>query len=324
MADKIYISTRDFPVSDEQKTYLEDCAHSGTRQAEVIWRAPDEMTPEDYESASALLNFFPPQQVRLAKHLEWMQLASAGANQFCEPGILPEDAVLTNASGAYSISVGEHMIAMTFTMVRNFGQYRVNQTQHLWQSEGKILAIEGAHILVLGMGDIGSFYARKMHALGAHVTGVRRSEREKPDYLDRQVTLEHLEEVLPEADIVAMVLPGGPATEHLIGEKELALMKEGSYILNVGRGSAIDPAALRGALDAGHLAGAALDVTEPEPLPEDDPLWDYKNVLITPHAAGWWHLQKTFDLVVGIFGENLKNYAHKKSFKHVVSRELGY
>ena len=324
MSDKIYISTKLFPVTEEQTAYLEECARGGSRPVELIWRAPEEMTAEDYASAAALMNFFPPQGVSQAKNLEWMQLSSAGADVFCKEGVLPENCVLTNGSGAYSLSVGEHMQAMTFALIRNFPQYKANQVEHVWKDEGRIISIEGATVAVLGMGDIGSFYARKMNALGARVIGVRRHEHPKPDYVDEQATFEQLDEVLAKADIVAMVLPGGEETRHLINDRTLALMKEGSFILNVGRGSSIDQEALCRALESGHIQGAALDVTDPEPLPADHPLWSCRNVLITPHVAGWWHLRETFNRVVRIFGTNLKHFVNGEALENIVNRNLGY
>ena len=324
MSDKIYISTKQFPVTEQQTAYLEECARGGSRPVELIWRAPEEMTAEDYASAAALMNFFPPHGVSQAKNLEWMQLSSAGADVFCKEGVLPENCVLTNGSGAYSLSVGEHMQAMTFALIRNFPQYKANQVEHVWKDEGRIISIEGATVAVLGMGDIGSFYARKMNALGARVIGVRRHEHPKPDYVDEQATFEQLDEVLAKADIVAMVLPGGEETRHLINDRTLALMKEGSFILNVGRGSSIDQEALCRALESGHIQGAALDVTDPEPLPADHPLWDCRNVLITPHVAGWWHLRETFNRVVRIFGTNLKHFVNGEALENIVNRNLGY
>ena len=324
MSDKIYISTKLFPVTEEQTAYLEECARGGSRPVELIWRAPEEMTAEDYASAAALMNFFPPQGVSQAKNLEWMQLSSAGADVFCKEGVLPENCVLTNGSGAYSLSVGEHMLAMTFALIRNFPQYKANQVEHVWKDEGRIISVEGATVAVLGMGDIGSFYARKMNALGARVIGVRRHEHPKPDYVEEQATFEQLDEVLPKADIVAMVLPGGEETRHLINDRTLSLMKENSYILNVGRGSSIDQEALYRALESGHIRGAALDVTDPEPLPADHPLWSCRNVLITPHVAGWWHLRETFNRVVRIFGTNLKHFVNGEALENIVNRNLGY
>ena len=124
---------------------------------------------------------------------------------------------------------------------------------------------------VLGLGDIGGDYARKVHALGAHVIGVRRTNRNKPDYLDEQHTMDDLDTLLGRADIVAMVLPGGSTTNHIMDERRLRLMKKGAYLINVGRGNAIDPAALKAVLKDGHLGGCGLDVTEPEPLPPEEP-----------------------------------------------------
>ena len=122
--------------------------------------------------------------------------------------------------------------------------------------------------------------------LGAHVTGIRKSRKPKPEYVDAQYTMEALPELLPQADIVALSLPGYSDTKGVIGEKELHLMKENTILLNVGRGTAIDSLALAKALQEGAIYGAGLDVTDPEPLPEDHPLWDAPHCIITPHVSG--------------------------------------
>ena len=324
MSDRIYVSTHRFPLTKEHLQYLKDCAGSGDRKAELIFRAPEDMTQEDLDLAAGTINFFPPSMLSRAKHLEWVQLTSAGADAFSQKGILPDSCVLTNASGAYSLSVGEHMIAQTFALARNLPENARDQSDHVWGPLRPAVSIEGCVILVLGLGDIGGSYAAKMKALGAYVIGVRRHEGIKPSSVDEVVTIDHLEEVLGRADIVAMVLPGGKATEHLIGDRSFCLMKKGVCIVNAGRGSAIDPEALMRALDSGKVRGAALDVTEPEPLPKDHPLWDYRNVLITPHSAGWWQLSRTLDLVVRICGENLSAFSRGMPYTHVVDRSLGY
>ena len=324
MSDKVYVSTRLFPLTPEHLRYLEQCAVSGSRKLELVFRAPEEMKQEDLDQAVATINFFPPGLLSRMQHLEWVQLSSAGADLFAAKGVLPESCVLTNASGAYSLSVGEHMIAQTFALARNLPSYSWDQGAHIWGPLRPVLAVEGSTVLVLGLGDIGSFYARKMRALGAYVVGVRRHEGDCPDSVDEVIVSDRLSEYLPKADIVAMVLPGGKSTEHIMDDSAFSLMKEGAVILNVGRGSAIDPDALMRALDSGRLRGAALDVTEPEPLPKDHPLWDYRNVLITPHSAGWWQLDETLNRVVRICGENLKAFSEGRPLTHVVNRELGY
>ena len=324
MSDKVYVSTRQFPLTAKHLEYLRECAVSGSRKLELVFRAPEEMTPEDLDQAAATINFFPPGMLSKAKHLEWVQLASAGADLFAAKGILPDSCILTNASGAFSLSVGEHMIAQTFAMVRNLPLYSCDQREHVWGELHPCLAIEGSTILVLGLGDIGCSYAGKMKALGAYVIGIRRHEGACPDCVDEVVTTDRLKEVLPKADIVAMVLPGGKATEHIIDDKAFSCMKDGVFLLNAGRGNAIDPDALMRALDSGKLRGAALDVTEPEPLGRDHPLWDYKNVLITPHSAGWWQIPETLNRVVRICGENLRAFSKGEALTHIVNRELGY
>ena len=322
MSDRVYVSTRQFPLTREHLEYLQECAVSGSRKLELVFRAPEEMTPEDLDQVTATINFFPPAMLSRAKHLEWVQLASAGADLFAAKGVLPDSCILTNSSGAYSLSVGEHMIAQTFAMARNLPLYSCDQKEHVWGVLHPCLAIEKSTILVLGLGDIGGSYAGKMKALGAYVIGMRRHEGACPDYVDEVVTADRLEEVLPRADIIAMVLPGGKATEHIIDDRAFSCMKDGAFILNVGRGNAIDPDALMRALDSGKIRGAALDVTEP--LGQDHPLWNYKNVLITPHSAGWWQIPETLDRVVRICGENLRAFSKGEALTHIVNRELGY
>ena len=324
MSNKVFVSTLSFPLTKEHLSYLQSCAVSGDRKAELIFRAPEEMTADDLDQAAGVINFFPPSMLSKAKNLEWVQLSSAGADAFTAEGILPESCVLTNASGAYSLSVGEHMLAQTFSLIRNFPAYSSEQRAHIWGPKRPVLSVEGSTVLVLGLGDIGSFYAGKMKALGAYVIGMRRHMRDIPDCVDEIATIDHMKEYLPRADIIAMILPGGKATEGLIDDDAFAVMKDGACILNCGRGSAIDTDALMRALDRGKIRGAALDVTQPEPLPEDHPLWDYSQVLITPHCAGWWQLDETLNRVVAICGENLSAFSKGEAYSHVVNRKLGY
>jgi phosphoglycerate dehydrogenase-like enzyme len=136
--------------------------------------------------------------------------------------------------------------------------------------------------------------------------------------------MDRLDEVIGRADIVAMVLPGEPETRHIMNEDRLRAMKKGAYLINVGRGSAIDPDALKHVLTDGHLGGAGLDVTEPEPLPADDLLWTLPNVIITPHVAGQFNLPETIERIVRMTGENMNAWACGRKLKHIVNRKTGY
>lgn len=324
------------PVEEQQKEYLKSRAEGCKKEAELIWKRPDEVTADMAAEADAIIGNIAPEVLRRANELslsqnegksalQWVQLQSAGADNYTKAGILPKDTILTNSAGAYGTSVSEHMLAMTFALIRRFDQYEKQQANHEWKVAGKVTSVEDATVLVLGLGDIGGRYAAKMHALGAHVIGVRRTlHAEKPDYLEEQHTIDELDSLLPRADIVAMVLPGGAETYHLMDERRLRLMKPGAYLINDGRGSAIDPRALKKVMQEGYLGGVGLDVTEPEPLPADDALWDMERVILTPHIAGQFLLQKTFENVVHIAGENLHAFLNGEELKHVVNRKKGY
>lgn len=180
-------------------------------------------------------------------------------------------------------------------LCRKMDLYMKNQINHEWKEEGSVTSIWNSTTLVAGLGDIGSEYAKRMKALGSHVIGIRRNVAEKPDFIDELYTMDQLDEVLPKVDFAVFILPSTPATHHIMDERRLRLMKPGSYLINAGRGDAVDCDALNKVLrEGGALAGCALDVTEPEPLPADHPLWDAPRTIITPHSAGKFHLRETF------------------------------
>lgn len=310
------------PLTASQKAHLDEIAVRGGYS--LTAKEVAELTPDDVAGKQVILGHIPPRLIPCADALEWLQLSSAGADRYFSSDVLPEHVILTNAVGAYGLAVSEHMTAFTFSLLRRFPQYARNQHDHVWKIMGSIKAVSESVILVLGMGDIGGMYARQMKALGATVIGVRRTNKEKPEWVDEQYTVDELDEVLPRADVVAMVIPGGDATRHLMDARRFSLMKDGAYLINVGRGTAVNTEALTEALRSGKLAGAALDVTDPEPLPADHPLWDMDNVIITPHASGNYLLKGTLDRVVGILTENFDNYVSGRPLKNVVNRKYGY
>lgn len=310
------------PVTPQQKQRLSQAVASAPAPAVLVYAEQ----PDDAQlgQADAIIGMVPVERLRMARKLEWLQLSWAGAGPYCVPGALPDEVLLTCASGAYGLTCSEHLLAFTFDLIRRFPEYHRNQAQRVWETAGPVTSVEGSTVLVLGMGDIGGDYARKMHALGARVIGMRRANREVPPYADRIVTAEELDEVLPSADIVAMALPGSASTAHIIDGRRLRLMKPTAYLLNVGRGNAIDFDALKAVLREGLLAGVALDVTDPEPLPADDELWGCERVFITPHVAGQLLLPETLERIVDIAAGNAKAWLSGEPLAHVVDRELGY
>ena len=312
------------PFSDSQKQALEAAVEGGRYECAFSYQAPEDVDPEDLAQVNVVVGSLPPALIKAAAGLEWLQLSWAGADVFCAPGVLSEQVMLTNASGAYGLACSEQLLAQTFALIREIPLYVRQQEKHEWRQSGDIISVEGSTVLVLGLGDIGGDYARKVKALGAYVIGVRRNAGNAPDYCDEVVGIDGLDGALPRADIIAGALPGGPATFHLLDEARLRACKPDAYIVNVGRGNVIDQEALKRVLADGHLAGVGLDVFESEPLPADDELWDSDRVLITPHVAGQLYLPQTVQCIADICANNLQAWSHGEPLAHVVDRELGY
>jgi len=308
-------------IDEAQKQKLVD---SSAGNAELLFLPYREVKDELLADADAIIGDLPPKMLGIARNLKWIQLGSAGADGYTAPGVLPEGAVLTNASGAYGLAISEHMIACLLFLMKNLGVYAANQAEHLWKDGGPVSSIWNSRILVVGLGDIGGEFAKRMHALGSHVTGIRRHKAPKPEYLDELHTPDRLFDCLKDADVVASCLPGTQQTRHLFDRDAFAAMKEGAYFLNVGRGSSVDSLALADALNTGYLAGASVDVTDPEPLPADHPLWNARNILITPHISGGDHLYETMERIVGIAADNLNRFVNGQKLRNIVDLDAGY
>jgi len=302
------------PVTQAQKKLLTDAG--GER---CIWSFLPriKVTREILRQQDILIGNLPPALLAGCDNLKWVQLNSAGADLYTGEGILPPDCLLTSAVGAYGLAVSEHMLALTFALIRRLEQYMRNQQKHVWKSMGQIISVEESTVLILGLGDIGSSYAVKMKALGARTIGIRRTPAKKPDFLDEQYTLEKLDEILPRADIVAMIVPENAESFHMMNAERLSLMKKGAFLINAGRGTAVEPDALLQALRSGHLGGAALDVTEPEPVPKDHPLWDLENLIITPHVAGQFFLPETVNRIIRIAADNLRAFPDEGAMRNI-------
>ncbi len=210
------------------------------------------------QATDIILGNVPPALLRDAQRLRWIQLNSAGSNDYAKPGVLPEGTQLTNASGSYGLAISEHMLGLCLMLIKKLHLYRDNQKRALWHDEGAVTSITGSTTLVIGLGDIGSQFARRMQALGSTVLGIRRMPAAgKPDYVSSVHGLAELDDLLPLADVVALTLPETPQTVHLINRERLARMKPGAVLLNVGRGNAIETEALCDALSLAIWAAPA-------------------------------------------------------------------
>ena len=303
------------PFNDQQRTVLE----TGAPDATFVYATTKTATDDQVRAADVIVGNIAPERLGTAEHLRLLQLNSAGYDQYTAPGTLPAGAQLTSAVGAYGQAVSEHLYAMLLALMKHLDGYRDDCRDHTWTDRGAVRTMAGAQVLVLGAGDIGRHFAQLASAHGAHVTGVRRHTGSVPAGFEAMATMDALPELLPAADVVVSFLPSTPETRGLVDARFLAACKPGAYFANGGRGDLVVQADLVAALTSGHIAGAALDVTTPEPLPADDPLWDAPNIFITPHVAGGFHLYTVLDNIARITAENLQHLAAGEPLRNAVT-----
>ncbi|HJC50234.1 MAG TPA: D-2-hydroxyacid dehydrogenase [Candidatus Anaerostipes avistercoris] len=308
------------PVSEGQKEKLEEYADKSCFTYTSYKKATEEMVKE----ADIIIGNIDPDLLEYAEHLEWLQLNSAGADAYVKRGVLPENVMLTNATGAYGPGVAEHMLAVLFSLQKKLHLYRDNQNQCEWYDEGEVMSLRGGCALIVGLGDIGLYFARLLRNFGYRIIGIKRRPGQVPQGVDELYTMDHLDELLPEADVVFSILPETKVTKNLFNARRFREMKNSAIFLNAGRGSAVNTEDLCQALIAGEIYGAGLDVTDPEPLPSQHKLWNMQNVVITPHISGDFHHPATLYRIVDIVAGNLKRYCAGEPLINIVDRETGY
>ena len=276
---------------------------------------------EQLENAEIIIGNIPSGDLQYCRNLKFLQLSMAGSDTFA--GKVPENILLANSSGAYGLAISEHMLGMLLMLTKKLYLYRDNQNEAVWHDEGNVTSIFGSRVLTVGLGDIGGEFAKRCKSLGAYNIGIRRTMRSCPEFMDEMHTLDELDSLLPSADVVALALPNSEASRHLMNEARLRSMKRGAILLNVGRGSAVDTDALVKVLNEG-LITAGIDVTDPEPLPKEHPLWHCPGIIITPHISGYYHLRHTQDTIIEIAACNIENYMNGRPIRNLVDRITGY
>lgn len=288
---------------------------------------PDSRVPAEKAGQYEVLYGMPkPADLKSFTGLKWFCGNFAGVDAYLDDALYPSpDVMLSNSSGAYGVTIAEHLIMVTLMLLRHAPAYVRDADAHHWGQVVPMRSIIGSTITVLGTGDIGTSFARRAKAMGARsICGVRRTIKPADPAFDRIVTLSDLDSVLQDTDILVMALPSTGETVGVLSRERIALLPRQAVVVNVGRGTAIDQEALAEALNAERIAGAALDVFVPEPLPRDHYLWTTKNLLITPHVAGNMSLGYTRDKDVDMFCEDLENFAAGRPLAHLVNRKLGY
>lgn len=265
-----------------------------------------------------------PDAVRSAPKLKWFASYYAGVDPLLKDGVLGEDVILTNGSGAYGVTIAEHLTMVTLMLMRRNPEYQQLVADKVFRNDLKIRSIYGSTIVICGTGDIGSKFAQRLRPFcPAKIIGINRTGRQAEGF-DEIYPIGDLDKILPLADVFALTLPGTPQTNSLITRERLALMKETAYLINIGRGNCLDQDALVEALNNGQLAGAALDVFRTEPVPQDDPVWNTPNLLFTPHCSGQMTLAYTRDTLVDLFCENLTRFCRGDSLLHVIDKAQAY
>lgn len=261
-----------------------------------------------------------------AEQLVWQHVPWAGIESFLTPAFVSRGVMLTNSRGVSAPNMAEHAIAMMLAFGRALPAFFREQQERSWRGWDErpaFFELTGQTVVLLGTGAIGKATAERLRPFGCTIIGARRSaDGGTVDGFDRVVSFDQLAGVLPEADHVVSSLPMTASTGKIVSAELIASMKPGSFFYNVGRGGTVDQDALIDALQSGHLAGAGLDVTDPEPLPEDSPLWGAPNTIITGHTSGASPM--VGERVIEVIVENLRRYQAGEDLINVVDPNLGY
>jgi len=257
--------------------------------------------------------------------LKWLCTTSAGVNQFTAPGLFASpEAILSNSSGAYGVTIAEHIVMVTLELMRHQNYYDNIVKNRKWGPSPAITSIKGSRITILGSGDLGQEAAIRLRAFSPEtIVAVNRSGRNTSGLFDSVCTQDKLDEVLPCTDLLIITLPGTAETFHMMNADRIKLLPDGAIIVNVGRGTALDQTALEPHLRCGRLK-AALDVFEQEPLPQENTLWECPNLLITPHISGKMTLPYTVDRIIDMFLEDFDNYCSGRPLRRLVHLSQGY
>jgi len=304
--------------------YLED-VDKAFPQVDFVTAESDEELVKLAADAEIVFGAVSREVFQAAKKLRWIQSPSAGVEWMRRvPELADSDVIVTNMRGAHASTIAEHAFGMLIILARNFFSLYESQKRKEWQRplEKPGVGLMGMTMGVIGLGNIGRAIARRGHAFGMDVIAVDAHKVPQPEYVSELGLLDAMPDLLQRSDVVVVATPITDETRGMMGPDQLKLMKPSAYLLVMSRGGIIHEPTLVQMLHAGQLAGAGLDVTETEPLPADNPLWDAPNIFITPHSSP--SSQQTVENVAAILSENLKKYLAGEPLTNVVDKKLGY
>ena len=299
-------------VAPNNSELVADAVQAGGGELVDIGDGPDALVWMDPRNADGLR-----QVLAEAPTARWVQLPFAGIENFVRAGVLTRDRTWTCAKGIYAEPTAEHALTLALAGLRHLPQHARARS---WGKQGGTTLYD-ARVVILGGGGITSALLELLTPYRARTTVVRRSSDPVPG-ATRTVGRDQLDEVLPDALVVVLALALTPETEHVIGAKQLAAMSESAWLVNVARGRHVDTDALVAALTDNAIGGAALDVTDPEPLPDGHPLWSLPNCIITPHTANPWQVAQP--LLAQRITDNVRRFEDGQELLGLVDLDAGY
>ncbi|MBM3796919.1 MAG: D-2-hydroxyacid dehydrogenase [Acidobacteria bacterium] len=301
-------------------------AAAGSASDIIVARTPEEFARE-VPNADGIIGGVSKDLYPQAKKLKWVQTISAGVEQYSFwPEFVNSNVTLTNCKVVQGPTIADRAFAMLLALTRGLNYYIPNRAKKEWGGRGEgpkgMTELPGMTAVIIGAGGIGTQIAQRAHGFGMKVIGVDPEPIAVSNYYSQIVPPDRLNEVLPQADVVFVSAPLTPKSEHMIASPQFDAMKTGAYFVAVSRGRLYDKGALVKALDSKKIAGAGLDVTDPEPLPPGDSLWNFENVVITPHVAS--AAEGSNQRRIGVISENIRRFAKGEPMINVVNKAKGY
>ncbi len=291
---------------------------------EIVYRKERDLVyDQELQDVEALIcyNPFSTLDIGKMKKLKWIQLSSIGIDQVPLDKVKDQGIILTNNKGGYSIPMGEFIVMKILELFKNSKGFYHQQQHKQWKMDTSLTELYNKRVTFIGTGSIAVEGAKRLQGFGVEITGVNTQGRDV-EYFHKCYPIKDLHEVLKQSDVVVLTIPYTEDTHHLMDDQALAVMNPKAYLINVSRGSIVEERALIEHLKQESIQGAALDVVEEEPLREDSPLWDFENVIITPHNSWVSEMrnQRRFDTIY----ENAEKFNRGEALKNVVDLDRGY
>jgi phosphoglycerate dehydrogenase-like enzyme len=301
----------------------------GFPDTEVVKLTSRERVLDEISNADVLFTWLVrPVEIAAAKKLRWIHTGMSGLSFILIPEVIHSDLIVTNSKGVHAIPIAEHTIALMLQLARRLPQCYTHQQQaiwrrsEIWESAVPFDELHGRTVCIVGVGAIGTEIARRAHAFGMRIIGIRKNVDVPADCIERMYPLNLLDEILPSIDYLVIAAPTTAETVGVIGRRQFERMKRSAFVVNIARGEIIDQEALVDALNSGTIAGAGLDVFVPDPLPDGHPLFSTKNLIITPHVSGVSTM--LWRRIMNLWIDNIVRFREGRPMINVVDKRKGY